>query len=129
MKVRGGMTGSGTVYGLNITALHISLADSLAVSHNIPLEAAIELLRGLFDGDDTVLAFETPVVLDRWFQCCKARWGLLPKLEWCKESLDPDHDWTGLPIRGWRVTSEAEVRGDLVKAGILPGCRTAHFTQ
>ena len=55
--------------------------------------AAIELLRGLFDGDDTVHAFETPVVLDRWFQyvsmlfnafqCCKARWGLLPTVMAC----------------------------------------------
>ena len=38
-KVRGGMSGSFTVYALNVTSVHIALADSLAVSRGAP-EAA-----------------------------------------------------------------------------------------
>ena len=61
------MTGSGTVYGLNISAVHIILADSLSVSDNIPPECAIERLKGIFDGDDTTHSFVHPISLERWF--------------------------------------------------------------
>ena len=120
LKVRGGMTGSGTVYGLNISSVHIALADSFATALNVPLETAIEELRGLFDGDDTVHSFAEPIALEHWLKVTRDRWGIYPKLEWCRVSQHADHDWTGLPMRGWRVTSEAEARNDLVSAGILP---------
>ena len=36
IKVRGGMTGSGTVYGLNVSSVHIALSDSFSVAFNVP---------------------------------------------------------------------------------------------
>ena len=119
-KLKGGMTGSGTVYGLNITAVQVALTDSLAVSEGVSKQKAAEMLQGLFDGDDTIHGFKEPVSLERWFDICYQRWGIRPKLEWLRETDEPDTNWAGLPMRGWRVTSNEEIKPTLVKAGIFP---------
>ena len=119
-KIRGGMTGSGTVYAVNVTAVRVALSDALSVALNIPIEHAIDLLEGGYDGDDSLHSFMTPVDLERWFSVCQARWGIRPKLEWSKETATPDCDWTGLPIRGWQVVPATQVQPILMKAGIHP---------
>ena len=50
----------------------------------------------------------------------RVRHDLILKVEWSKESADPDHNWIGLPMRGWRVVPEAMVKNSLVRAGLHP---------
>lgn len=88
--------------------------------HNIPIDTAVEMLRGLYDGDDTVHSFTEPVNTARWFAVCYERWGLFPKLEWERADETPTRNWLGLPMRGFQVVDEACVRNALISSGLHP---------